>query len=103
MSTSSARHSKYTAQRLDLIAHSSRVHIQDAPDVFQTQPFLKSRLARTLFQASKILARTHGNVTTDAKALAARALELLGELDPGYDRSGDLQEAFDRLVPFQSR
>jgi hypothetical protein len=98
------KHSKYICRTLGLpAANSTRSYVKTALKIFETQPYLKTRLARTLFLASKVSAQTETGTMTDAKALEARALELLEPSSSGYERVGNLQEAFDRMVPLQAR
>jgi hypothetical protein len=100
----SMKHSKYICRTLGLpAANSTKRYVKTALRIFETQPYMKTRLARTLFLASKVSTQAETGTMTDAKALEARALGLLEPSNSGYERVGNLQEAFDRIVNLQAR
>jgi hypothetical protein len=100
----SMKHSKYICRTLRLPAtNSTRSYVKTALRIFETQPYLKTRLAPTLFLASKVTTQAETRTMTDTKALEERALGLLEPSNSGYERVGNLQEAFDRMVPLHAQ
>jgi hypothetical protein len=98
------KHSKYICRTLGLpAANSTKSYVKTALRIFETQPYLKTRLAPTLFLASKVSTHAETGTMTDTKALEARAPGLLEPSNSDYERVGNLQEAFDRMVPLQAQ